>query len=116
MATKNYTLNDTKRWLRKCYPIPAKVRIYKVRPKTLNTYHGCKVVADCVLSEDHKQVWIRISKTLTEYEAIDALLHEWPHALRELSPIPFQEGVEDVHDNLYWQIYGVIYGAFHGPS
>ena len=63
---------------------------------------------DCVFSEKRKSIRIRINKQAPPIAQLDALIHEWAHAMLAGTP-HFAE-----HDSLWGVCYARCYRAVYG--
>jgi hypothetical protein len=99
-----------KRRLRRRHPTGWPVRVFWVPASVLAQEHECPIHADAAFHEGKGT--IRLADGCSQEMAVENLIHEWAHLLRELVPVGSDRWL--LHDAIYWAIYGTIIGAWHG--
>lgn len=95
----------TKRWLRKQYPVPFRVRVYVLQQSDSRMQGAC----GWFLWREKCSI-IYIAETF-ESSMSETLLEEWAHALRHAMPLEVDYDGEP-HDAYFWTIYGQVTNAW----
>ena len=98
-----------KRRLRRQFPTGYPVRVMWAPTEDLTKEHGFPVDGDALFHQGVGR--IRLADSCNQYTAVETLIHEWAHLLRQLVPVGSDRMV---HDAIFWAIYGQVIGAWHG--
>lgn len=101
MSRHYKNLADTKRWLRKNFPLNKTPVIVKV----VNELDGCHGV--CLIGDG--RALIKIVEASEDF-MVEVLLEEYAHVIRDECPMP----LEDDHDPLFWAILSQITRKLRG--